>query len=89
MYKIIASEYPEGAIVEIDGKLFYSMGPRLLQSTRERDLQESDEGDLRSMIRDGFIRHEPPTEVEDIREVHEAAKAYEESVRIREHAKAS
>jgi len=87
MYKIIASEYPVGAVVEKDGKLLYSMGPRFLQHTRERDLRPIDEGDVRMFERDGFIRHEPPTEVQELVNWPAAAEAYEEEAR--KHAKVS
>ncbi|NIQ06552.1 MAG: hypothetical protein GWO20_12735 [Candidatus Korarchaeota archaeon] len=67
--------------MERDGELYYSLGPRFLQSTRERDLRRADEGDVESLVSDGFIRHDPPTEVEELADWPEAARAYEESAR--------
>jgi hypothetical protein len=82
MYRIIASNVVTsggnaGAVLEKDGKLYHIWGPKIYD-IHERDLQKVwyDPEDLE----DGYILHEPPTEIEDIKEYPRLATEYEERV---------
>ncbi|MHB8661050.1 MAG: hypothetical protein ACYC75_03950 [Minisyncoccota bacterium] len=75
MYKIIASDIKDGAILEReDGSLCYSS---LWPPVREEELREFREDEVEEYIEDGFVAHTPPTPVEKLEDWPAAAAAYE------------
>jgi hypothetical protein len=84
MICIIASRGKRGAVIERDSKFYYSLGPALVDEVMDRSPwftpMSLNEVEIYKKAKK-YIVHEPPTEIESLKDWPTAAVAYEEKAK--------
>jgi hypothetical protein len=83
VFRIRASNGLEAAVIEKeDGTIHFSLGPnRIMYGLLEEDAQPIRKTGFEALIKDGFIRHDPPTVIQRFEDWPEAVKIYEAKVK--------
>jgi hypothetical protein len=84
MYHVIASAGLREAILEKDGMLYFSFGPKMVHKVRKRDLQHMFEAELEVRVNKGeYIRYNPPIEIASVEDWPAVVQSYEEQAKMR------